>query len=379
MINPLISHGIFWTVTFIVFIGLVIIFKSVLFPFILGATLAYLLNPTVTWLTNKGMGRKSAVFLILGSFMVVFSALLALIVPILIREAAGFIDEAPLYADRVWAMAQPWIDAVREKFGYKLTAQIQDVVQENIGKTFGVGKSIAANLASGIAIGGQAIIGFAALLLIVPIVAFFMMNDWPRITAWVDGLMPLHSRATIHDLLNQIDVKIAGFIRGQVTVCFILGMMYAIALTFAGLNYGFVIGLGTGILCIIPFAGTAIGFATGIIVALLQSGGDITYVALIGGIFAMGQFIEGNFITPRLIGNSVGLHPLWIMFALLAGGSLLGLTGMFLAVPVAAIISVILSFLIQRYKGSPYYNTGPAPLPSPTAQVHVQYENSNPS
>ena len=148
-------------------------------------------------------------------------------------------------------------------------------------------------------------------------------------------------------------------------------MMYGVALTIAGLNYGFLIGLGTGILCIIPYAGTALGFGIGLVTAFLQTDGDLTYIAIIAGIFAFGQFIEGNFITPKLIGDKVGLHPLWIIFALLAGGSLLGLVGMFLAVPVAAIISVLVSFAILKYKLSPYYQTEPPP---PQVQLHYPSE-----
>lgn len=370
------SHAIFWFVTLIVFIGLVMLFKSVLFPFVLGATLAYLLNPTVSWLTQKDMKRRTAVLLILGSFITVFSALLILIVPILVREASGFIDDAPSYGNRLWAMIQPLLDQLRQKFGYNITDQLKDqlqtVVQDNIGKTLGVGKNVATGLISSIAIGGQAIAGFLAVLLLTPIVAFFMMNDWPRIVAWVYALIPRHSEATVLRLLAQIDVKIAGFIRGQLTVCFILGMMYGIALTFAGLNYGFFIGLGTGVLCIIPYAGTALGFSIGLVTAFLQSDGDATYIAIIAGIFAVGQFIEGNFITPKLIGDKVGLHPLWIIFALLAGGSLLGLVGMFLAVPVAAIISVLVAFAITQYKLSPYYQTEPPP-----PDVHLSYDPPN--
>ncbi len=368
------SHAIFWAVTTILFVALVVLFSDVLFPFVLGATIAYLLNPTVAWLTSKGMGRSGAAALILGVFLVLFGALLAVTVPILVREAAGFIQEAPGYADRIWQMAQPWIDSFRAKMGYKITNQIQTAVQDNLGKTLGVGKNMIGGVVGSLAVGGQALVGFMASLLLTPIVAFFMMKDWPRIVTWVYGLMPRHSEATIRDLLAKIDVKIAGFIRGQLTVCFFLGLMYAIALTIAGLNYGFVIGLATGILCIIPFAGTAAGLTVGLVVAFLQTDGDITYVAIVAAIFGVGQFIEGNFVTPKLIGDKVGLHPLWIMFALLAGGSLLGLTGMFLAVPMAAIIGVLVSFAVQQYKRSPYYCAA-----LPPRVIHMPHQLDEPT
>lgn len=369
MNTTIISHAIFWTVTLLVVIGLIILFKSVLFPFVLGATIAYLLNPVVEFLSRKGMNRTSATLMILGSFVLVMGIILALSVPILLREAAGFIEAAPGYADRLWAMTQPYIDTVREKLGYRISNQIETAVQDNFGKTLGASKSVISTLVASIAVGGQALVEFIASLLLTPIVAFFMMKDWPKIVRWTYSLMPRHSEAVIRDLLGQIDVKIAGFIRGQLTVCVLLGLMYAIALTIAGLNYGFVIGLATGILCIVPFVGSTAGLLVGLIVAFLQSG-DISYMAVIAAIFGVGQFIEGNFITPKLMGDKVGLHPLWIMFALLAGGSLLGLTGMFLAVPMAAIIGVLVSFAIHQYKRSPYYSAAPK-LVTPDQNITV--------
>lgn len=356
------SRSVFWFAAFLAFALLIWLFKSVLLPFVLGAAIAYLLNPAVSKIAGKkGVNRRTAVLLILGLFTVTVSILLALIVPVLLREASGFIEAAPSYFDKIWAYIEPRLDGLRDRLGFSGNGQIADqlqvAVKDNLGKTIGVGKSVIGTLATGLALGGQAVAGFVATLLLTPIVAFFMMKDWPAITAWIYELVPPHRRDTVKDLLDDIDVKIAGFIRGQVMVCFILGGMYAIALTLAGLNYGFVIGLSAGLLSIIPYVGSTIGLVTSVVVAGLQSDGDMVYVGIIAAIFFAGQFVEGNFITPKLIGESVGLHPLWIIFALLAGGSLLGLLGMFLAVPVAAVVSVLVTFAIQQYRLSPYYLT----------------------
>ncbi len=357
----IVSRSIFWTAALILFIGLLILFKDVLLPFVLGATIAYLLNPLVEKITKKTLKRRTAVLLILGAFTIVVAILLALTVPLLIREASDFIEAAPGYADRLWAIVEPRLDLLRIKMGVgentEIKEQLQTAVQDNLGKTLGAGKSVMGSVLAGVAVTSQAVMGFIGALFLMPIVAFFMMKDWPSITAWVYGLVPRHLEATVRELLAKIDVKIAGFIRGQVMVCFILGGMYAIALSIAGLNYGFVIGLATGLLSIIPYVGSAIGLITSVTVAGLQSDWDLVYVGIIAGIFFVGQFIEGNFITPKLIGESVGLHPLWIIFALLAGGSLLGLLGMVLAVPVAAIISVLVAFAIEQYRHSRYYLT----------------------
>jgi predicted PurR-regulated permease PerM len=155
-------------------------------------------------------------------------------------------------------------------------------------------------------------------------------------------------------LLKEIDQKLSGFVRGQISVAVMLGIGYALALSIAGLKYGFLIGLGAGFLSVIPMVGSAVGLVVSVAVAWFQSG-DMIFVLIIAGIFIAGQIIEGNFLTPKLVGDSVGLHPLWVFFALLAGGSLLGILGMFLAVPLAAVIGVLLSYAIYRYKQSPYY------------------------
>ena len=344
----------FWGFTVIILIFLVWLFKPVLLPFILGGAIAYLLNPIVNKICSKGVGRQTAALIILSGFFVFVAGILAIILPILIREAAGFIEAAPTYAAHVWELAEPRIMWVQEKMGYAITAdQVQSVLQDNMGKALQIGKGVL----GGITTGGIAIIDFLTTLLITPVAAYFLMKEWPWVTEWAKGIIPRHYVDTVTLLLRQIDVKISGFVRGQMTVCLALGFAYAVALSLAGLNYGFVIGLSTGILSIIPFVGSTLGLAVSVVVAFLQSGGDLTFVGIIAAIFFIGQFIEGNFVTPKLMGDSVGLHPLWIIFALMAGGSLMGLVGMFLAVPVAACVGVLVNFAVSEYKKSQYYDS----------------------
>lgn len=346
------SHAVFWSLALLVFIGLAWLFKSVLLPFVLGAAIAYLLNPLLEKIIAKGMQRKTASLLILGIFFLLVVGIMAVLLPILVREASSFVIAFPVYLDHVVAFVQPHISWAQEQLGYQISAEeIQGLVKSNIGRALKVGQGVLGGLASG----GQAIADFLVTALLTPIAAYFMMKDWPAVTAWVRGLIPQHSEKTVMSLLSEINRKIAGFVRGQIMVCLILGAMYAIALTIAGLNYGFVIGLGTGILSIIPYVGSTLGLVVSLVVAGLQSGGDWIYVGVIAAIFFAGQFLEGNFITPKLMGQSVGLHPLWIMFALMAGGAILGILGMFLAIPVAAIIGVLVAFAIQQYRLSSYY------------------------
>lgn len=344
----------FWAVFIFLCLVAVWIFKSVLLPFVLGGAIAYLLNPFVNKISSGKISRQNAALLILGSFFVFVISILAVISPILLREASGFINSAPDYAEKIWNIVQPYIASIQEKLGYAITTdQLQTVLQENAGKALQLGKGVI----GGITNGGIAILDFFTTLLITPVAAYFLMKEWPHVTNWARGIIPRNQINVVTDLAHQIDAKISGFVRGQMTVCVALGFAYAIALSIAGLNYGFVIGLSTGVLSIIPFVGSTSGLVTSLVVAFLQSGGDVTFIGIIAGIFFLGQFIEGNFITPKVMGDSVGLHPLWIIFALMAGGSLMGLVGMFLAVPVAASVGVLVNFVVMEYKKSPYYDT----------------------
>lgn len=348
------SLQVFWGFAVLIAVLLIWLFKAVLLPFVLGGTIAYLLNPIVNKICSKGLGRQAAVLTILGTFFLFVSGLLAIITPILVREAAGFIESAPAYTQKLWQLAEPKILWIQAQLGYAITSeQIQTVLEENIGKAFQIGKGVL----GGITMGGVAIVDFFTTVLITPVAAYFLMKEWPKIVTWVHGVIPRDHLSTVSMLGRNIDIKISGFVRGQITVCLALGFVYAVALSLAGLNYGFVIGLSTGVLSIIPFVGSTLGLLTSVIVAFLQTGGDLSFVGIIAVIFFAGQFIEGNFITPKLMGDSVGLHPLWIIFALMAGGSLMGLLGMFLAVPVAASIGVLVNFAVSEYKKSPYYQT----------------------
>lgn len=343
---------LFWAAAFIIIISLIILFKAILLPFVLGAGIAYLLNPMVNKITSHGWKRRRVVLTILIGFITLFSILVAIISPILAKEIMSFVDHAPEIGHKLWVLVKPHILWIQAKFGYEISAdEIQDAMKDNVDKALQVSK----NVISGITMGGIAIIDAAITILITPIVAYFLLKDWPRFIGQITGLLPIHYKSTIKTLANEIDIKIAGFMRGQITVCAILGMIYAVSLSIAGLNYGFLIGLGTGMLSIVPYVGSTIGLLTSLTVAFLQSDGDWGFVGIIAAIFAVGQFLEGNFITPRLMGQSVGLHPLWILFALMAGGSLLGILGMMLSVPVAAAIGVLIGFLIEQYKKSPYY------------------------
>ncbi len=342
----------FWGAGFAVFfIAFIWIFNGVLTPFVLGIVIAYLLNPVVQYLMRwKHMNRSLVSVLILAAFIITVTAILAVVLPPALRQLGNLIEMMPGYIDAALNWLQPHIVWAQQALGENAPDNAKALIKENADKVLAATGGIAAGLATG----GQAIVGFATTLVLTPLVAFFMMKEWPRITAWVEGLIPREEEKVVRDLLHQIDRKLAGFIRGQLSVAFLLGLIYAVALSIAGLNYGFLIGLSAGVLSIIPLVGSTLGLIVSVVVAWFQTG-DITYVGIIAAIFFAGQIIEGNVLSPKLLGDSVGMHPLWIIFAVMAGGSLFGLLGMLLAVPVAAVIGVLGGFAIMQYKNSAVY------------------------
>lgn len=350
MAVPLKTQITFWSAATALFILFIWIFKSVLTPFVLGIVIAYLLNPLVKRFTTTGFKRTTSTILILLIFFVFAIGLVIFIAPIVAKESKDLITALPSYMDQIFALIAPYKDWIQANIGGDYVADAKTFLKENISKIL----SVSGGIAGGIAAGGQAFLGALTTLVLAPLVAFFMMKEWPVITGWVEDLIPREHEKMIKGLILQIDLKLAGFIRGQLTIAVMLGIIYAIALTIAGLNYGFLIGLTAGFLSIIPLVGSTLGLIVSVAVAWFQAG-DLDYVAVIAAIFIVGQLIEGNILSPKLLGDSVGLHPLWILFALMAGGSLFGILGMLLAVPVAAVVGVLISFAIGQYKKSALY------------------------
>lgn len=346
------NQALFWFLAFAGFLLFVYVFKGVLLPFVLGAAVAYLLNPLVDTLGRYKLTRGPASLLILSVFLLVVLGLLALIAPLLYAQGVQFIQDFPGYIDRIVLVLEPYSRQLLAASGEGAT--MADFARANASTAATMAKATLEYVASG----GMALAGILSVLVLMPIVAYFMMKEWNKICRWTEDILPREHKDTILGLMRQIDTKISGFVRGQLSVAAILAVAYAIALSLAGLKYGFLIGLMAGMLSVIPMVGSFIGLLTSITVAWFQHG-DLAYVAIIASIFLVGQIIEGNFLTPKLVGDSVGLHPLWVFFALMAGGALFGILGMLLAVPVAAVAGVLLAFAIARYKSGPYYK---APL-----------------
>ncbi len=344
----------FWAGFFALFIAFIWIFNSILTPFILGIAIAYLLDPVMRKMSQRQIPRWASSLFILTLFFGTLSLLFILLAPLAFKQAQQLIERIPNYVQNIMDYAGPYLSWIQDRVGPDYIEQLNEYMKGNADSLVGV----TGGIMGGVAAGGKFVVEAATTLALTPLVAFFMMVEWPNIVKWVESLYPRQHAALIRSLLKQIDTKVAGFIRGQIIVAFLLGIIYAIALAIAGLDYGFLIGIGAGIFSIIPLVGSTLGLVVGVVIAWFQTG-DLVYVGIIGAIFMAGQFIEGNFLSPKVVGDSVGLHPLWVIFALLAGGSLFGIVGMLLAVPVAAVIGVLSSFAIDRYKASPLYLRDP--------------------
>jgi predicted PurR-regulated permease PerM len=326
------------------------VFSDILLPFILGMALAYLLDPLADWLERLGMNRFWATITIVVLTLLVLILVALILVPLLLAQLSGFLDRLPSYVTQLQALGNRFFHTRLGQF-----FRTQGSGGPNIDQIVAQGVSWIVTLISSIWAGGQAVIGVVSLLVVTPVVAFYLLYDWDRMMTRVDGLLPRDHAATIRILGRDINLAIAAFIRGQGALCAVLGLYYAISLSIVGLNFGFLIGSVAGLISFIPFVGSIVGFILAVGVAVVQFWPDWIWVVVVAGIFAVGQFIEGNILQPRLVGSSIGVHPVWLMFALFAFGSLFGFVGVLLAVPVTAAIGVIVRFALERYRLSRLY------------------------
>src|SRR3954466_42332 len=352
----------FWMLTFVVGVFVLYVLREILLPFVAGMALAYLLDPLAKKLQRLGVNRLAATLVIIGTVLLLFVALILIFVPIVSGQLGAFIDNVPGYVVRIQRLAMdPNREWLRKIVGEGVAdAQVGDVVKQGLGWVTAFVKSLWA--------GGQALLSIFSLVVVTPVVAFYLLYDWDRMVAAVDSWIPLQHRETVRGLAREMNDAIAGFVRGQTAVCLILGSYYAVALTVAGLSFGLLIGLASGIITFIPYVGSLTGLVLAGGVAVAQFWPEYTPIITVLVIFFVGQFLEGYVLAPKLVGESVGLHPVWLMFALFAFGYLLGFVGMLVAVPLAAAVGVLLRFALRQYRASALYTGEPPPreaLPPP--------------
>lgn len=349
---------IFWTIALAIFILFLIKFSSILLPFVVGMALAYFLDPVADKLESFGLSRLAATITILVVFLLVFVFALMLIIPLLFSQAVEFAERLPSYITRLQAL----VSSENVLLPTWITDQYA-TIRENFSSALAEGAGLISALLKQIWNSGLALVDIASLFVITPVVAFYLLLDWDDMVAKVDSWVPRDHVETVRELAGKMDYAIAGFVRGQGSLCIILGIFYAVGLSLVGLNFGLLIGLFAGLISFIPYVGSLVGLVLSVGVAFVQFWPESEYlmIALVAGIFAAGQFLEGNILQPKLVGERIGLHPVWLMFALLAFAAMFGFVGMLIAVPAAAMVGVLVRFALEKYLESDLYRPSNEP------------------
>ena len=338
----------FWLVTFLVLVAVLWLLHDILLPFVAGIALAYVLAPLADRVERLGMNRTVAALLIVGVLVVALIALMLLLVPLLLQQGSALISHIPGYVKRAKELIVdqnlPWLNWLG-------AAESDKTASDLVGQVATWLLSFSYSLWSG----GKALVSLASVLIVMPVVTFYLVRDWHAMIDKVDGWIPVDQRETVRQLAREIDAAIGGFLRGQLGVCLVLGCYYAIALMLVGLDFALLIGLIAGLITFVPYIGSMTGLMIAVSVAIAQFWPDWKRITLVVAIFLVGQFIEGNIVSPKLVGARVGLHPVWLIFAMFAFGYLFGFVGLLIAVPLGAAIAVLLRFGLRQYFASPLY------------------------
>ncbi len=358
----------FWLIAAALFGVFVYLFSEILLPFVAGMALAYFLDPVADRLERLGLSRTAATFLILIAFIVALAIAMIVLIPVLASQLADFLSKLPDYLAQLQTLITSfnpeWLE---RRFGLdagSLREGLNSLLTSGVGFITTVFQSIWSS--------GVALFSIVGLFVVTPVVAFYMLLDWDRMVAKVDSWVPRDHVETVRHIATDINTATAGFVRGQGTLCLILGIIYAVGLTLTGLNFGILIGLFAGLISFIPYVGSLVGLVLAVGVAFVQFWPDWLMVVAVACVFFVGQFIEGNILQPRLVGKSVGLHPVWLMFALFAFGALFGFVGLLIAVPAAAAVAVLVRFAISRYLESPLYKGHLEPVEDELDMVGVK-------
>ena len=344
---PVEQQAKYWGIATAVLFVVMWFLGDVILPFVLGGALAYCLDPIADRLEKMGLSRILATIVITLVALLVFTILILLVVPTLIQQAGALIRSAPDIFNNLQTFLADRFPSI----------MVEDsTIRQQPSKIGEAIESRGAELLNTVVTSAAGLVNVLILVVIVPVVTFYLLLDWDNMTARIDDLLPRDHAPVIRDLASQIDKTLASFIRGQGTVCLILGTYYAVALMVIGLNFGLVVGFIAGLISFIPYVGAIVGGGLALGLGIFQFWGEWYMLAAVAAVFFSGQMVEGNILTPNLVGSSVGLHPVWLIFALSVFGTLFGFVGMLVAVPVAAMIGVLIRFVIGQYKDGRLYN-----------------------
>ena len=330
---------------------LIWLLAPVLMPFAIAAMLAYLGDPLADRLQRLGLGRTMAVSIVFSVIVLVTIGALLLLVPLIQRQVASVYDNVPTYVQWGRNVALPWLQAkLHLDPGTFDSDRIIAAVKEHIGSV----SSMVASALARVSRSGMSIVMWLTNLVLIPVVAFYLLRDWDTMVAHIARLLPRSVEPTAVRLARESDQVLGAFVRGQLLVMLALGVFYGIALSIVGLSVGPLIGMVAGLLSFVPYLGFMIGFGASLIAVLVQYG-DWTHVLIVCGVFVVGQLLEGYVLVPRLVGGKIGLHPVAVIFAVLAGGHLFGVLGVLLALPAASVVVVVMRYLLERYRQSELY------------------------
>jgi predicted PurR-regulated permease PerM len=335
----------------VVILYLLWLLAPVLMPFAVAGMLAYLGDPLADRLERVGMGRTLAVSVVFFVLALVAVGALLLLIPLISRQVDNLVQSLPHYVDWVRTTALPWLQAkLRLDPNAFDTDRLIAQIKDHLGSLGGVASAVLSKVTRS----SFGVIAWLTNLVLIPVVAFYLLRDWDRLVAWIDDMLPRSIQPTIAHLARESDLVLGAFVRGQLLVMLALGIFYGAGLAVIGLSVGPLIGMVAGLLSFVPYLGFIVGFGSAVIAVLVQYG-DWSHLLMVVGVFVVGQLLEGYVLVPRLVGEKIGLHPVAVIFAVLAGGYLCGFLGILLALPAASVILVVLRYLSQRYRHSRLY------------------------
>ena len=326
-------------------------FRGILLPFVVGMALAYVLNPLVNQVERTRLNRGWSAAIVLLIVLSIVVGIMVVVVPLVYQQVYGLAFRLPGYIGQLRDLANQWIPALNEWLGPERAAQLESSLTDALNNV----PAITATITAYIAQSGLTVISGFAIIVFSAVVAFYLLLDWRGMVDGVERLLPLDHKVEVRGILNDIDRSMAGVVRGQGSVVLVLALYYSTALTVSGISFGFAIGLITGLISFVPFVGFFTGFILSMIIATVQFWPDWWAIVGVLAIFLVGQFLEGNILYPKLVGSSIGINPVWLMFSLFAFASLFGFVGLLLAVPLSAIAAVLTRFAVQKYRQSQLY------------------------
>lgn len=357
---PFPRQAVFWLAIAAAAILLLWLLRGMLLPFVLGMALAYITAPIADRLEHWRVPRWAATLMVLGLIVGAGVLALVLVLPMIVNQATQLIQQFPHYVDLLRHSVLPRVTRMVARVGgpHEVT-EVQKAVKDYTGDI----ASWVVGLLGQVWSGSMVIANTVYVLLLTPLVAFYFLRDWHAIVAKLGSWIPRKHSSMLRGIAHEIDEILAGFIRGQALVCLIFATYYSVALSLTGLDFAIIIGTAAGILTFIPYLGAILGLIASVTVAFVQFS-DLSRVLIVAVVYILGHVVEGNVVTPILVGDRVKLHPVWIIFALMAGGALFGFTGVLLAVPVAAVIGVVVRFGLRQYLASGFYDNVAQPLPA---------------